>query len=432
MKKRYGKGMALMAGTSLFLSLSNPAYASGSGDLVNLQQVVNNQQQQLDAQATEIAALKKALASLLNQSEQNKAPLAATADKKDIEKVQTETMVVSKNPKVDVSLYGQVNRAGLWADNGDSSKVYFVDNSFSSSRMGIDAVAKATETLNVGGKFEYEIISNSSLEVNQDAQDTSASLKIRHVDAFVESKALGKISLGQGSTATDGTAERDLSGTTVVAYSQVQDQAGGQKLYDSTTGILSSSLVKSYIDNMDGLSRRDRIRYDTPIFAGFQLSGSAIESGAYDTALSYSRKFGGITIAAAAGYANSGDLTKWDDQYDGSASILLENGLNLTFACGIQEYDADDRNDPNYWYTKLGYKVNLFTPGITAFAVDYGMWNDFDQNDNEAQSIGFAFVQDIADWGTELYIAYRLYTLDSEAGDFDDVNSVMGGARIKF
>lgn len=432
MTKRYGKGMALMAGTSLFLSLSPPAYAAGSGDLVNLQQVVTSQQQQLDAQAAEIAALKKALASLINQSEQSKAPAAAKADTKDSASPQTETMVVSKNAKVDVSLYGQINRAGLWADNGDSSDVYFVDNSFSSSRMGVDAVVKATETLNVGGKLEYEIISNGSLEVNQDAEDTSASLKVRHVDAFVESKTLGKVSLGQGSTATDATAERDLSGTTVVAYSAVHDQAGGIKWYDSTTDILSSSQVKTVIDNMDGLSRRDRIRYDTPTFAGFQLSGSAIERGAYDAALSYSRKFDGITIAAAAGYANSGDLTTWDDQYDGSASILLENGLNLTFAGGIQEYDADDRDDPSYWYTKLGYKAKLFAPGISAFSVDYGMWNDFDQNDNEAESFGFAFVQDIADWGTEFYVAYRLYTLDSEGSDFDDVNSVMGGARIKF
>ena len=432
MTKQNGKAYALAAGTSLLLAISNPAHAGGSGELKDLQQLVNSQQQQLDAQAGEIAALKEALNALLSQNEQTKSAIAEKADKKDIENLHTDTMVVSKNAKVDVSLYGQINRAGLWADNGDSSEVYFVDNIFSSSRMGIDALAKATEDLNIGGKLEYEIISNSSLEVNQDEQDTSASLKVRHVDAFVESKTLGRVSLGQGSTSTDSSAERDLSGTNVVAYSAVQYQAGGQKWYDSSTDVVSTSQVKSVIDNMDGLSRRDRIRYDTPAFAGFQLSASAIETGAYDSALSYSRKFYGTTLGAAIGYANPGDLAKWDNQYDGSLSILLENGLNLTLAGGIQEYDTDDRNDPNYWYTKLGYKANLFSPGITALSVDYGMWNDFDRNENEAQSIGLAFVQDIADWGTEFYIAYRLYTLDSQNGDFDDINSVMSGARIKF
>ncbi len=433
MAKRYGKTLALVAGTSLLLGVSSPALAAdGTGELKTLQLLVDSQQQQLNSQAGEIAALKEALNSLLSQTAQNKPAVAAKADKKEAESSQPESLVVSKIPKVDVTLYGQINRAALWADNGDSNQVYFVDNIFSSSRMGLDALAGVTDDLFFGGKFEYEIISNSSLEVNQDEQDTSASLKIRHADVFVESKALGKIFLGQGSTSTDATAERDLSGTTVVAYSAVQYQAGGQKFYNSTAESVSTTQVKNVIDNMDGLSRRDRVRYDSPIFAGFQLSGSAIETGAFDSALSYSRKFGGMLLASALGYANPGDLAAWDNQYDGSVSILLENGLNLTFAGGIQEFDTGNNNDTDYWYSKLGYKAGLFPVGITALSLDYGQWNEFKQNGNEAESIGLAFVQDISEWGTEFYIAYRLYSLDAEGADFDDINSVMSGARIKF
>ena len=211
MAKRYGKTLALVAGTSLFLGVSSPALAAdGTGELKTLQLLVDSQQQQLNSQAGEIAALKETLNSLLSQTAQNKPAVAAKADKKEAESSQPESLVVSKIPKVDVTLYGQINRAALWADNGDSNQVYFVDNIFSSSRMGLDALAGVTDDLFFGGKFEYEIISNSSLEVNQDEQDTSASLKIRHADVFVESKALGKIFLGQGSTSTDATAERDL------------------------------------------------------------------------------------------------------------------------------------------------------------------------------------------------------------------------------
>lgn len=427
--------ITLAAGASLLLAVSGPACAEmkGEGQLEDLHQVVKSQQQQLDAQASEIQALKEKLNTLLGQTDKNSTAAAAKVDKKDTENLKkTDLVVESKNNKVDVSLYGQINRAALWADNGDSSQVYFVDNNFSSSRMGLDALAGVTDDLFFGGKFEYEIISNNSQDVNQDEQDTSASLKIRHADVFVESKTMGKLSLGQGSTSTDATAERDLSGTTVVAYSAVQDQAGGQKFYDSTAESVSTTQVKNVIDNMDGLSRRDRVRYDSPIFAGFQLSGSSIETGAFDSALSYSRKFGGILLASALGYANPGDLAAWDNQYDGSVSILLENGLNLTFAGGIQEFDTDNHNDTDYWYGKLGYKTGLFPQGITAFSIDYGLWNDFNQNGNEAQSIGLAFVQDISEWGTEFYIAYRLYSFDGEGADFDDINSVMSGARIKF
>ena len=60
------------------------------------------------------------------------------------------------------------------------------------------------------------------------------------------------------------------------------------------------------------------------------------------------------------------------------------------------------------------------------------MWNDFELNEDEAESIGLTFVQDVADWGTEFYIAYRLYTLDRDQLSPEDINTVLGGARVKF
>lgn len=434
MRKRTLTAIAAATGLSAIVCVSSPACATdiSASDIKNLQQLVIRQQQQLDSQAGQIKALNDKLNSVLGKTEENTASIDTKADKKDVENLKTDTMVVSKQPKVDVSLYGQINRAGLWADNGDSSKVYFVDNAFSSTRMGLDAIAAVGESVNIGGKLEYEIISNSSLEVNQDAEDTTASFKLRHADAFIENKSLGKIFLGQGSTSADTTAERDLSGTTVVNYSAVHDLAGGQLWYDSISQTLLTSQVKSVFDNMDGLSRRDRIRYDSPEFAGMQFSASAIESGAFDTAATYSRKYDETSVVAAIGYASSSDLTKWDDQIDGSFSVLLPSGLNFTLAGGVQQYDLDDRNDPNYWYAKLGYKAKLLSPGVSAFALDYGMWNEIELNEDEAQSLGLTYVQDFKDWGTEFYIAYRLYSLDREDLSADDINSVMSGVRVKF
>lgn len=434
MKLRTIAAIATATGVSALIGAPHPALAAGLSDSEarELKQLVIRQQQQLDAQASQIRMLSEKLDGVLGKTEQNSTAIAAKADKKEVENLQTEAMVVSKQPKVDLSLYGQINRAALWSDNGDTSKTYFVDNAFSSTRMGLDALSAVGEGLNIGGKLEYEVVSNNTLDVNQDEEDTSATFKLRHADAFLESKSLGKLSLGQGHTATDTTAERDLSGATVANYSAVQNQAGGQKWYDSAAGTLLSSQVKSVFDNMDGLSRRDRVRYDSPLFSGVQLSASAIETGAFDTALSYTRKYGETSVAAALGYATPGDLAKWEDQYDGSLSILLPSGLNFTVAGGFQQYDLTDRDDPNYWYAKLGYKKKFFSHGITALAVDYGMWNDFELNEDEAESIGLTFVQDVADWGTEFYIAYRLYTLDRDQLSPEDINTVLGGARVKF
>ena len=45
--------------------------------------------------------------------------------------------------KVSVQLYGQINRALLYADDGNESKLYFVDNKNSSTRFGFNAKARS-------------------------------------------------------------------------------------------------------------------------------------------------------------------------------------------------------------------------------------------------------------------------------------------------
>ena len=69
---------------------------------------------------------------------------------------------------------------------------------------------------------------------------------------------------------------------------------------------------------------------------------------------------------------------------------------------------------------------------MTAFSVDYGNWNDFIKNNDEAKSFGFAFVQNVTDWGTEVYVSYRLYELDRTDYNYDNINAVIAGARMKF
>ena len=113
---------------------SSIAGSHPGGKLHDLEELVQRQQQQLDSQAGEIAALKEQLKTLLGTTEQNKEALTTKADKEEIKNLPLNKMVASKNANVDVSLYGQINRAALWADNGDSGKVYFVDN----SSFGVD------------------------------------------------------------------------------------------------------------------------------------------------------------------------------------------------------------------------------------------------------------------------------------------------------
>lgn len=440
MKKKI-VAIAALTGASLILGHSGSAFAGGGKTdmLQQLKALVERQQSQLDKQAAEISKLNEELRTLSGKTN-------AKADKVEVEKgyvtkdemkkQKLDKMVNSSLDKVDVKLYGQVDRGFLYADDGKDSKGYFVDNKNSTTRMGIDAKAKVTDDFSVGSKIEYEIVTDSSNDVNPDhsVNATSTNFSKRHLDAFLISNSMGKLSLGHGSTASDGTSEVDLSGTSVVAYSSVSDLAGGQLFTDvMLSDARSTTSIKGTFNNMDGLSRQDRIRYDSPSFAGFSLGGSAIQGDAYDLALKYSQKFSALTVAAALAYATPGDLnTKADKAYNGSLSILHGSGLNFTAATGTTTWDDGTRDDANYWYGKLGYQAKLNNWGPTCFSIDYGKFDDWSKNEDEGDSYGIALVQQLKDYGTELFVAYRLYSMDRVKTDYNDISAIMAGTRIKF
>ena len=378
--------------------------------------------------------LKEQINSLVGATKKNSESLTAKADKTELDDLNLGKIVSSGKKNVDVTLYGQVDRALLFADNGDDSSTYFVDNENSNTRLGVKAKAKVNDDIGIGGKIEYAVRGNSSDKVNQFNKSTGAEIAIRRMDFHVSSKQMGTLSLGQSSSASDGTAEVDYSGTGVVVYSGIGDIAGGTLIDDPGVELTEENGLKigKTVGNMDGLSRHDRVRYDSPSFGGFSFATSAIEKDAYDVAGRFEKKFGGSKIGAAVAWASGGDLKKFDDQVDGSISFLHSSGFNITFAGGQQNYDEGDHADPNYWYSKLGYRANLTGMGDSAFSVDYGQWNDFHHEGDETTSIGIGFVQNVSKWATQFYLAYRMYDLDSDGHDYDSINAVMGGARIKF
>ena len=352
--------------------------------------------------------------------------------------------------KVALKIYGHANRAFLFADDGDSSDYYFVDNDNSSSRLGLLGEARVNDDITIGARMEFEYQSNPSNVVNQDDKNPGdsgdgAGFDERWVDAQISSARFGKLYVGKGSTASDDTAEIDLSGTGVVATSSIEDMAAGIRFFDDDTKTLSSTNIGDVFDNFDGLGRRNRIRYDSPIFWGFSLQASALSDGG-DVALKYAAKWGkNWKFAAAAAYANpqaTGDGDTIDNQYNGSASLLHSSGLNLTVAGAygdlqhnLSNPDGSDRNDdPIFYYAKLGYRGSFFKVGETNLSVDYGRNDDRKQDDDEATTASVAIVQDISQFGMEYYLAYRWHKLDRGEGstDFDDIQAVMSGVRLKF
>jgi len=406
-------------------ALSGAAVAQDAGEL---RQLIELQRQQLEQQARQLELMERRLQELEQRGFREQFMQGIQPPQAGV--VAEESRVRSGDTGIDLAISGQINRMVTVANDGDSTKLYNLDNANSSSRIRFVGRARSDQGFSIGTLLEAELRSNASTVVDQRNQDTGrVSFEDRHIDLFVEHEDYGRLSLGQGDTAANSTAEVDLSGTTVIAYSSVGDTAGGLRFFDADADQLSGTRIGDVFDNFDGLGRRDRIRYDTPRVAGFRLSADAISSARYSTALRWSGELPDWRMAAAAGYSHPGG----DSDYivDGSASVLHQpTGLNLTLSSGLQEFSG--RDDATNIYVKLGWQRDFFSFGRTAMSIDVGRTSDRDQEDDDADTVGAFLVQNIADFGIELYGGYRFYSLDRDGANFDDIHVFALGTRVRF
>lgn len=307
------------------------------------------------------------------------------------------------NRKVSLTVYGQLNKAILFTGEIDvgtapatgSGDVEIIDNDVSDTRFGLKGKANITSDLYAGYKIEFGV--------------PHGDIYLRHNDLYLGSKTFGKVSIGQGSTASDGITEISFSGTDSVAGGAGAGIAG---VY--TTGV--------EYDNLDGFSRKERVRYDSPSIAGFVVSASWQDNEDFDVALRYGASFGDFTVAAGVAYFESDD-----DNFDAvSGSVALihnPTGLNASFAAGEQ----DGADNVEYWFVQAGIKRKYFALGDTKFSVDYHVQ---EVNGVESEKIGAQLVQDIDAAAMELFIA----GWSSETDDLSktDEDAIMVGARIEF
>ncbi|XOF32963.1 MAG: hypothetical protein ACL93V_13210 [Candidatus Electrothrix sp. YB6] len=355
--------------------------------------------------------------------------------------------IKSGNDKVGLNLYGHIDRAVMVADDGDDSKLFHVDNTHSESRVGLKAKVAASENLTIGGNAEVQWQTNPSDKVSMKEESISGKLKERKMEVYFDINRFGKISVGQGYMASDETSEVDLSGTALAGNSGVADVGGGFTFYDAAAILAATAeddteekssymKVSDIFDQMDGLSKRNRLRYDTQNFGGFTLAVSAGEEERADAALLYSGTIGETKLEAALAYVEPGEDKDYT-QINGSASVLFGSGLNFTLAGGSRDLDnmPAGGDDPTFMYGKIGYKAKIFSPGATACSVDYGVYENIgNQNTGEeGTAFGVQVVQKISAYNTELFAAWRGFELeDSSDADYEPISIALTGVRLKF
>ncbi len=389
--------------------------------------------------ASELDDLKAQMEILMRKVEELEAKQAETAKEAKEAKEAAERMplaapqrvVTSGKDDVKLSVSGQVNRGVLFVDNGDKDDIFHVDNDNSSTRVRFIGAGKLDEDITVGTQIEVQFESNSTaaIRIDQDSAAGPITFTERKLELYADSKRLGRLWIGQGDTASNGSSEVDLSGTSVIAYSGIAAMAGGIAFSDNN--VLGPRINQAF-SNFDGLSRDDRIRYDTPSFSGFKGSVSAVEGGAVDAALRFSGEIAETKVVAAAAWADASSKDSNNfKQYNGSVSVLFPMGISLTGALGMRELDSGG-DDPLFYYGKLGYSFDAVDFGATSVAVDYAAVDDLNQEGDEFTSYGVSLVQNFDKIGTEFYLGARNHELDRADSNFDDIFAILGGARVKF
>ncbi len=400
--------------------------------------------------ASELDDLKAQVEILMRKVEELEAKQAETAKEvKEAKEAPAAPAVTSGNDKVKLAVSGQVNRVSFLADDGTESNFFHSDNENSSTRWRLVGGARIDDEWSVGTLIEQDIgqtNNSSAVTIDQATSASDVSFDNRHLTVWLDNKRFGRLWLGKGNTASNNITQIDLSGTTVIEYSGLEDIGGGLEFRTDGAAAPDGPIVSGGSDavgsgvysQFDGLSRRNRIQYDTPTFMGFKAGTSHSQGDAWDATLRYTANFErvGLKVAAGVGYWEYGSRTDVaDSAFGGSVSVLHDSGANLTFSGGTFDREAKTAtksDDPFGIFIKPGWQFKLTPLGKTAVSGHYARADDMQRDGDEFTSWGFAGVQHIDRAALELFAFFRQYDLDRPGTDFEAINIGVIGARVKF
>lgn len=356
------------------------------------------------------------------------APMAAS---------QAEAGIKNQNSKIDLTVGGQIVRALAYADDGSNEELFMLDNPSSGTRIRFIVKGQVTESMAIGGLLEYDVGQDGEAArfttTTGDAEMTdTAAHGVRHHYIDFKHKSLGTFSLGRGNTATNGFMETNHSGSFLNAMGS--SGVGAMSFRDDAgTTFVAVSSVSDYLDNGDG-GRNNRIRYDSPKFAGFGLAVSVQDDTTPSFAVRYGGKVMGLAVKAVIGYQDhSAGSTTEDDTIGGSIGIKHDSGFSLAGAYGKRDREVGNDNDPKAWRLSAGYEAKLTSLGSTIFDVTY--WNIEDDNavGNDFESIRVSAIQKLAAAGSDVGVMFENNSFDNAANtNFDDINVFWFAAKLNF
>jgi len=363
-------------------------------------------------------------------------------------------VIKSGKDQTSLSISGHVSRQITIVDDGRTS-VRHSDSNFSSSRIVLKAAGKINADMKVATKIETAVDDARNAPATEGTEFDARSgndLQTRKAEIQLSHKSFGTVWIGAGDTAGNGITEHSFVGFSMLPGA-IFLQSGGAFRAVSPEGDNNGTAVARVANVMsqpDMMGRSTRIRYDTPVIAGFMASTSHLDNQDFDVALRYNGKFFGTKIKAGAAYANnaSGAASTTATQnstgqelYGGSIAFSHSSGLGASY--GIEyvndesrtgELLTDNNKDPLFQNAQLFYTSKFSEMGATTFVYEY---NQHENKRNSADigrahSIGIA--QNIDAAAMDIALRFSTVELDNDTITLanDDVNALSIHTRVKF
>ena len=370
------------------------------------------------------------------------------------------------NRKVSLEISGQVNEAIMFWDDGFESNVYQVTNDNARTRFRVKGDAKIVDGWKAGYMIELGARGANSKRTTQDNPkgDGAGLLDVRHSYWFIDSKQMGRLSVGLTGGAAESVTEINLSQTGSIArYSDQEDSGLGFFLRDSaggTSALTWRRLIRDTGDQPGEGRRYNLVKYDTPTLAGFKATASWGDDDVWEIGARYEGELAGFKLGAGIAYGEStdnqspqgiacivgGSQTEASgsdsscSQIGGSVSIMhTQSGIYANFGAGQLTDDlinvstrfagtgADDTS--TFWAVEGGIEQKWNDLGKTTLFVQYYK-NEGGANgrralaagdaanpfavesrilDTELESFGAGIAQGVDAAAMHLYLTYRHY-----------------------
>ena len=207
---------------------------------------------------------------------------------------------------VDFSISGHVNRALFVHDTDGGTQASVEDNGGSSTRIRANGSAEMMDGRTVGIQIEYQAVGSG--------------LGIRHANVQYGGD-FGRITIGQGSEAGDGSAYSDTTGVFGIGHG---------------AGSPGSFKMGKYFGSLDAGTRGNMVRYDTPDIGLASVAVSLGNNDRVSARVKLSTDMGGTTIGAQlAILREDGHKNGVSKETTGASfGLTMESGLTLSGRLG--------------------------------------------------------------------------------------------------